>query len=439
MRQRLLYIASALILVAATALGTHFIRAPKTLKIAVGPMGSTDLRVAVAFLQALQRDTAQLRLRLVLTDGSAASAKAIEDDKADLAIVRSDVAMPPDSATIAIMRRDAVFFITRPGSDITRMADLRGKRIGVASSQRQNDTALGAVLSYYGLGDGAVEIFHGTQEEIALLGRGGLLDALFVIAPSADPRGARIAARFFPEVAGQEPDILPITEAEAIARLLPKFDTVEIVRGAFGGDPPRPAAPLTTLAVTHRLIADRTLDETQVSELTRLLFALRPSMVAEVPAANQIELPITDDRGAKLPTHAGTIAYVEGETKSFFDRYGDWIYLGIMGFSLVGSVVAAMYSRMSTGRSPADIDRDLAEVARLIAAIRNAEDGEALAAITGDAARARADLVQLVAEMAPDSDKIAAIDFLLRQLREQLEERRKVLAVNSPQNPPVQV
>ena len=35
----------------------------KTLRIAVGPMGSTDLRVTVAFLQALQRERSPIRLK----------------------------------------------------------------------------------------------------------------------------------------------------------------------------------------------------------------------------------------------------------------------------------------------------------------------------------------------------------------------------------------
>ena len=32
------------------------------------------------------------------------------------------------------------------------------------------------------------------------------------------------------------------------------------------------------------------------------------------------------------PVHPGTIAYSEGETKTFFERYGDWMYIGIMAF-----------------------------------------------------------------------------------------------------------
>ena len=40
-------------------------------------------------------------------------------------------------------------------------------------------------------------------------------------------------------------------------------------------------------AVTHRLVARRKLDETMISELTRLLFALRLTIATEAPAAHR--------------------------------------------------------------------------------------------------------------------------------------------------------
>lgn len=421
MRRRLLYIASVFVLVAVTALAASFVGRPKTLKIAVGPAGGSDLRVVVAFLQALQRDNAKIRLRLVLTDGAVGSAEALAKDNADLAVVRSDIAVPTSAATLAIMQRDAIYFVTRPGAGISKISDLRGKAVGMVSPRPANDNALTAVLTQYGLREAELRLTRGTSAEIGRAVSAGELDAVFIVAPLAGPV-SRMAMQSFPKVEGEEPGLLPISEAEAIAKLLPAFDTIEILRGTFGGDPPRPEASINTLAVTHRLVASRDFDESLASELTRLLFSLRPSMVADAPGANQIELPITDDRGAKLPTHPGTIAYVEGETKTFFERFGDWIYIGIMGFSLVGSVAAALYSRVSSGRSPQDIDRDLADVGRLIETARRADKVE-IASIRQEAERARADLVQLVIATGPDADKIAAIDFLLRELKDVLSAR----------------
>mgnify|MGYP003344486219 CR=1 FL=1 len=45
-----------------------------------------------------------------------------------------------------------------------------------------------------------------------------------------------------------------------------------------------------------------------------------------------LETPATD-KDAPLPVHAGAAAFIDGEQKTFFERYGDWFYLGVMGLS----------------------------------------------------------------------------------------------------------
>ncbi|MCA0401651.1 MAG: ABC transporter substrate-binding protein [Proteobacteria bacterium] len=427
MRQRLLYIAAALVAVALVTFASYFLGQPRTLRIAVGPSASQDHRVAVAFMQALQRDSASIRLKIVTTDGPISAARALESGKADLAVIRSDLNMPTNAATLAIMRKVAIHLIANPASGIGRIRDLKGKKVGVVSSRPIPGGVLTRVLGNYGLTLSDVEIVRGTLQEVGQAVSEGKVDASLLIAPLND-RNTRLALQAFPSNTEGGATLMPIPDAEALAREWAEFDTIEVPRAAFNAEPAQPDAPYTTLAVTYRLVAPRALDDGVVSEVTQLLFSLRPAMVAEAPHANQIELPDTEDRGARLPTHAGTIAYVEGETKTFFERYGDWIYLGIMGFSLVGSVLAAAYSRVSSGRTPADIDKDLEEIGRLIAGVQQAETIESLSGIADAADRARADLVQLVIATGPDSDKIAAIEFLLRELKERLDSRRATLA-----------
>lgn len=430
MRERLKIIAAALVALAVSALLAYLFFAPRTLTIAVGPIGSPDLRVSVAFLQALQRERASIRLKLVLTDGAAGSARALESKKADLAVVRSDIAMPERAATVAIFRRDSVYFITKPGSEIEKISDLRGKHVGAIAPRPANDVVLERVLSHYGVAASELDVMRGTLPEVVQGVHDGKLDAVFIVAPGSD-RMARGAFQGFPKVADKEPGILAVTEAEAIVEQFPVFDTVNIVRGAFGGDPPRPAEEITTLGVVHRLVARRNLDESTVSELTRLLFSLRLGIAAEAPAANDLELPSTEDRGAKLPTHPGTIAYVEGETKTFFDRYGDWFYLGVMGFSLVGSVVAALWSRLSNGsRPPIDIDKDLRDLVALIEATRRASGPLEFEEICRQADSVHSDLVQAMVLNPPDADRIATIRFLLDEFKQMRHEKQAAMAAS---------
>jgi len=428
LRSRLTTIALVLVGIAATAFLAYALFAPRTLRIAVGPLGSSDLRVAVAFLQALQRERSGIRLKLVLTEGTTASAKAFNDKRADLAIVRSDIAMPEQSATVAIFRREATYFVARAGADVERIGELRGKRIGFNAQRPATEAVLTRILASYGLSVEDVTLKPGSPPEILQAAQDGEIDVIFVIAPITD-RMSRRTLTAFPKQGEKDATILPVTEADAIVEQYPVFDTLEIVRGAFTTDPPRPEQAVTTLAVTHRLVARRTLDESLVSELTRLLFSLRLIIAAEASAAHQLELPSVEDRGAKLPIHAGTIAYVEGETKTFFERYGDWFYLGVMGFSLLGSAAAALYSRMNASRAPLSLDDDMGLLAALIEQVREAGSPERLAELREQARGLHRDTIRAVAVSQPDSDKVATLRFLLQELRELIEQRERELRI----------
>jgi TRAP-type uncharacterized transport system substrate-binding protein len=417
------------VLLVGVAIVAHLISlalGPRVLRVAVGPIGSPNVRVMVAFLQALQRERSSIRLKLVLTEGTQSSSKALEEGRADLAVVRSDIAVPPESGTVAILRSDALYFITKPGSEITRIADLRTKRVGLASNLPVNAALLNSVLGHYGLDISELTLHQGPAQEVMAKAAEGALDAIFVIAPNSD-RAGRMAFNAFSKVGEAEPGILVIGQAEAIVEEAPVFSTVEMVRGTLASDPPRPEEALTTLAVTHRLVARRTLDETQVSDLTRLLFTLRLVIAREAPAANEIELPSTEDRGAKLPVHAGTIAYVEGETKTFFERFGDWFYVGIMAFSLLGSVAAAIWSRMLAARHPLDIDEEQRELLRLITDVRAAPSRAALASMKQDLDDRRTRLLAVITAAPMEPAQAANLRFLLTELREAFNEKMATL------------
>lgn len=422
MRKRLLYVAAGLVAVATTALIAHAVLAPTVLRVAVGPVGSANVRVIVGFLQAFQRDRASIRLKLVMTDGSAASAKALEQRKADLAVVRSDAGLPVNSATAAIIRRDAVFLITRPGSGIEKIADLRDKTVGTLSLGSPNDALLQTILAHYELPSNTVQRTAGGLQEMAQIVQEGRVDAVLIAAP-ANERNVRVLIQAFPRIEGKSPGLLAISEAEALAEQNPAFESFEVPRGAFGANPAQPEASFLTLAVTHRLVARRDLAESTVSELARLLSTLRLQVAQDVPAANQIEMPSTEDRASKLPTHPGTIAYVEGETRTFFERYGDFIYIGIMAFSLLGSALAALASTIIGRKSNAAPDQRLKDLLRLTQAVPMAEP-EDLGSLEEESRAVIADLIASLGEKDVDAGRVATISFLSSEFRRAIRDRR---------------
>lgn len=425
---KLKLIAGILVMIAIVAFIAHAVFAPKFLRIAVGSATSPDTRIIVAFLQVLQRERANLRLKLVLTESPAASAKAIEDKSADLAVIRADIAVPEQSATVAIMRREAVYFITKPGSRIRKISDLRGKTIGIVTPRPANELVLDRVMTTYGVNMSEVTLHKGSQPEIVQAVQEARIDAVFVVAPTSD-RMTRMAFQGFPKSGDETAGFLAVTEAEAIAEQFPVFDTFDIVRGALGVDPPQPEEETTTLAVTHRLVARRNLDESVVSELTRLLFSLRLAIAAEAPAANRIEIPSTESRGAKLPIHPGTIAYVEGETKTFFDRYGDWLWFGVMALSLAGSAIAALLSGLGNGAKEDEPTILLARILALTKLARSAEDAVSLAQLEDKSDVVRDAILTSLSEGTLAAENVSSLLLLLAELHHVTNARRQALTL----------
>ena len=96
-KRRLTFVtlAGVLAIVGALAAGYYFAMRPVTLRIAVGPANSDDLKVVQNLTQAFnnQRNSV-VRLRPVQTDGALASANLLGEGKADLAIIRGDLDVP---------------------------------------------------------------------------------------------------------------------------------------------------------------------------------------------------------------------------------------------------------------------------------------------------------------------------------------------------------
>ncbi len=170
MQRGVLTITAALLaLLGISATGFYLYSQPRTLRLAVGPLGSEDARMAAAFVQGLSRDKADVRIRLVLTEGAEDSARKIDAGQAELALLRADIAMPSTADTVLITRRSYPFFITSKDTAITRIADLRGRKVGVARNPSGNIALLKRVLAQYEVRPEEIEIVGLTQDEMKQL------------------------------------------------------------------------------------------------------------------------------------------------------------------------------------------------------------------------------------------------------------------------------
>ena len=81
----------------------------------------------------------------------------------------------------------------------------------------------------------------------------------------------------------------------------------------------------------------------------------RPNSRCDDGFASKIE-PADTDKDAFIVAHQGAAEYINDDTKSFMDRYSDMMYLGAAALSVIGSIFAAIYTKIpgSRRRRPAN-------------------------------------------------------------------------------------
>jgi len=422
----LLSIAGALALAAAIVLFTYLYERPTVLRVAV-VRGSEDQEIMAAAAQDFVRERETIHLAIVPVDDLAASAAALDHGRADLAVVRSDVEMPATGQTVLIMRKSAGLFLASSGSGIASVADLRGRKIGIVHNPQLSNAAnlnlLETTLSQYEIPLSAVEtiVLSVPQIEKALADK--QIDAVLAFGmPGSANLNEAVAA--VSRASGGKPSFIAVPEAEGIAQTSPNFESIEIVRGLFPGAVPQPVKSFHTLGVSTRLVARSTLNDTVVGDLTRILLAARPRLALRVPIASRIVAPETD-KGAVLPVHPGAAAYLDDETETFFEKYSDAFYIGAMVLSVFGSALAALASRFS------QMQKETGDaIRRLITLLRAAREAEQLSAL--DALQKEADDIVAVSLLpaspgSPDGQDIGALSLAVHQVRQAIEERRKIL------------
>src|SRR5262245_11210165 len=178
-RRRLAFVSLAglMAVLGVVAAAYYFAMRPVTLKVAVGPANSDDLKVVQTLAQAFNNQrNSQIRLRPMPTDGAAASAQALAEGKADLAIIRGDLEVPKNAQAVATLRKNVAVLWVPPAAKvkgqkappkITKISQLAGRRIGVIGRTQANVNLLKVILQQYGVDPSKVELVQFRANEAA--------------------------------------------------------------------------------------------------------------------------------------------------------------------------------------------------------------------------------------------------------------------------------
>ena len=425
----------------------YFSLPPINLRFAVGPPASQDSRLVQALAQHFVRDHVGIRLTPVIEEGAAAAAHAIDTNEADIAIVRRDVAYPHAGQAIAELRESVVAIIVpAPGSraiwpikevrnksaakaktskPIEKIEDFEGRRIGVVGRSPANTDVLDVILSQYKISRDKVTVVLLDPRDIDTSLRGNPVDAIVAIGPVA---GSVITDAISASISGKvQPTLLKIGASEAIAARHPIYKSAEIKAGVLGGQSPLPEQAVETISFKHYIVGRSTLPEDTVAEFTRLLFAARQALGREYPVLVKIEKPDTD-RDAAVPAHPGAAAFLDNNQKTFFDKYSDYLYFGLMLLSGLGSGLAwlASYFRADDRvNSLKALDRLL----DIVKAARNSETVEELIKLRQEADDMLSRTIRQVEANKLDKSALMAFSLALDQAQLAISDRQSALTV----------
>ncbi|ACA16500.1 TRAP-type uncharacterized transport system periplasmic component-like protein [Methylobacterium sp. 4-46] len=391
-RRDILFLTVGLLLVAVTALAFVLTR-PTTLRVAVGPRDGVEARLIGAYAEALARGQEDIRLKVVPYDDVRDSAAALQEGRADLAVVRPDVKLPENGLTLAVLHDEALIIAAPAGAGLGELPELTGKRLGLVARHGADLPFMASLLTYYDLAQapaeragapGTVALVPLRAEEVTAALTGGRIDAVAVIAaPSSRWAGHVVRAV---EAASPEhrASFVAVPDGEAILQRLPELQSVTIPAGTFGGRPKRPDEDVRTVGASYRLMARASLDRDTAARVTQHLFELRSRLAARTTTANLVKAPDFDSSvaatSARLPNHPGAVDYFEREQQTFLQRYEDLIYLVAFfggGLGSAGAWIGQRLAREKRARVDAVLDRLLG----ILREARTAPDPAALDAL----------------------------------------------------------
>ncbi|WP_249167965.1 TAXI family TRAP transporter solute-binding subunit [Bradyrhizobium elkanii] len=437
-KRRLMFvlIAGALAIIGTLMAGYYFAVRPVTLRIAVGPANSDDLKVVQALAQAFNnQQQTQVKLRPVQTEGATASAQTLADGKADLAIIRGDLEVPKNAQAVATLRKNVVVMWVPPAKGkvrksarITKIAQLAGRKIGVVGRTTANVNLLKLILTQYGVDPMKVEIVQFPANEAAEAIKNLKADAYLAVGPANSK--ITIDAITASVKDGGEPTFLAIDASEAIAQNHPAYEAAEIPAGSLGSAD-RPDDEVKTISFSHHIVARKGLSDATVAAFTRQLFAIRQSLKTDFPLAAKIETPDTD-KDATIPVHPGAAAFVDGEEKTFLDRYSDYIWWSLMAFSAMGSAGAwfAGYLKQDERNTNTSQRERLLEMLKAARQSDSIEELDQMQAEADDILRHTLDCFE---HGAIEEGTLTAFNIALEQLHNAVADR-KALLFSMPQN-----
>jgi TRAP-type uncharacterized transport system substrate-binding protein len=344
-RQVLLFAALTLILTVATVWGARaWLKHSETLTFAVGDARGPEARFANKLAAALKNSGSRLRLKIVSSADNAKALTEFDRGRVALVVLRTDAKVPPRARALAILEHDVALLISPGSKTIKSLAELKKKKIAVLGDGNDDAAFIRNMLEVADGSDAAskVQAVPPNSALDKLFGAGGYGAVIAIAHASAilkDKRYEQYAKR-----GGFT--LNAIDESKALARRNPGISEETLAAGALSSAPMIPDDDLDTVGLQWILAAQAGLSSTIVEELARAIYENKAELAADDGFASKIE-PADTDKDAFIVAHRGAAEYINDDTKSFMDRYSDLLYLAVAALSIIGSIFAAIYAKIT--------------------------------------------------------------------------------------------
>ncbi len=428
----------------AVAAGIAYLSRPTTLAVAVGPRDGAEAALMEVYAKTLARNHEDVRLQVHHFDDVRDSAAALQENKADLAVVRPDVLLPENGLTLAVLHDEALIVAAPEASGIENVADLSKRRLGVVVRHAADIPFLTNLLDFYDFKPASpAELAEGRTLPAAHVGLVPLkaaevsealstkrVDAVAVVAAPA----SKAAISTVRAVEAASPDkavtLVSVPDGKAIIQRLPELQSVTIPAGTFGGWPKRPEEDVETVGVSYRLMARGSVSRMAVASVVQHLFEWRSRLAATAPVANLMKAPDYETTvtatSARLPNHPGAVDYFEREQQTLLERYEDWIYLIAFFGGTIGSGFAWLGQRLARKRRER-IDVVLDRLLDILGEARTAISVAQLDALTRETDTLIADVVRQARERSIDIRLVGALILAIDAVNGALDDGRRTL------------
>jgi TRAP-type uncharacterized transport system substrate-binding protein len=341
--QILLFAGLTLVLTAAVVWGGRtWLRNSETLVFAVGEPNGPEARFAARLATVLKNNSSRLRLKIVSSGDNAKALSQFDRKEASLAILRTDARIPPRARSLAILDRDLFLLISPGGKKIKTIAELKKKKIAVIAESDGSVPLVRNILELPETPDAA---------RIQMAPPGSTFEKLFASGFGAVIKVAHgshiVKDKSYEPLARRGGFTLnAIDAAKSIARKNPAISEETVATGMLSASPAVPEEDLDTIGLEWLLVAQSRLPTAAVGDLARIIYENKAELALPDGFASKIE-PAATDKDAFIVAHPGAAEYINDESKSFIERYSELLYVALAALSIIGSIFAAIYTKVT--------------------------------------------------------------------------------------------